>query len=302
MKLRFSHIYRVAFLCISVLVFLYSCKKEIAEYSGPTLEFVQEDGFISIDTSLKVGDTVSIKILAQSLSEYPLLTIRFERITPEDTIHIDTGMYIQSIAMEKKIIKNVADWEIWNITSRDYNRKESNTISIKITKVESNSHGDITQIPSVVFGFQDNTEYEHFYSLSNKGIYSLSEAYLIQEDIHLASFFDNTSEDEHTIASPGANTPEGIYEGPEGIDHWEVQNTTRFILSDITEEDFDQCSNDSLIYATTFAFETGKRKAKNLNVNDIYSFVSDKGNFGLFKVNSLSGNESGMVEIEIKMK
>lgn len=223
-------------------------------------------------------------------------------MTPTDTIYIDTGMYLQSINMDKKIIKSVAEWEVWNITARDRNRKESNTISLKIYLEESSSHGDITHITSVTFGFQENNEFDGFYSLSNQAIYNLEEAFSIQENIHLLSFYDNTSEDEHTISSPGANIPEEIYEGAHGVEDWDIRNTTRFILSDITEEDFDLCANDSLIYATTFAFETGKRKAKNLTEKDIYAFVSDQGNFGLFKVKSLAGNEAGNVEIEIKMK
>lgn len=302
MKIQFSHTLRVAFLCISVFVFLYSCKKEIAEYTNPSLEFILEEGFISNDTSAKVGDTLSIKVLAKSLSEYPLSTLRFERITPTDTIRIDTGMHLQSIIMDKKIIKSVAEWELWNITARDRNRKESNTLSFKIDMEESSSHGDIKHIPSINFGFQNNNENDGFYSLSHQAIYDLEDAYSMQEDIHLVSFYDNTSEDEHAISSPGGNIPDGIYEGSHGVENWDIRNTTRFILSDISEEDFDLCSNDSLIYATTFAFETGKRKAKNLKSKDIFAFVSDQGNFGLFKVKSLSGNEAGKVEIEIKMK
>lgn len=302
MKINPSKAYRIAFLCISILTFLYSCKKEIGAYTNPSLEFIQEEGYISFDTSAKVGDTLSIKILAKSLSEYPLLSLRFERMTPTDTIYIDTGMYLQSINMDKKIIKSVAEWEVWNITARDRNRKESNTISLKIYLEESSSHGDITHIPRVTFGFQENNEFDGFYSLSNQVIYDLEEAYSKQENIHLLSFYDNTSEDEHTISSPGANIPDGIYEGATGVEDWDIRNTTRFILSDITEEDFDLCDNDSLIYASTFAFETGKRKAKNLTEKDIYAFVSDQGNFGLFKVKSLAGNEAGNVEIEIKMK
>lgn len=302
MKATFSHISRVAFLCISFFVLLYSCKKDIANYANPTVEFLIEDGFINSDTSAKVGDTLFISILAQSLSEFPISTIRFERITPIDTIVIDTGMHVQSIIMNKKIIKSIADWEIWNITTRDRNRKQSNTISLKIIKEESSTHGDISHILPISLGFQGNSEFESFYSLSNQTIYNIEDAFSIQEEIHLLSYFDNVDEDEHTIASPGANVPLGIFQGQFALENWDTRNTTRFAEPDITVEDFDLCKNDSLIYATTFAFETGKRKAKNLKTNDIYSFVSDKGNFGLIKVNALSGNETGQVVIEIKMK
>ena len=302
MKAVFSHTIRVAFLCISFFALLYSCKKDIADYTNPKIYFIIEDGFITNDTSAKVGNTLYIKVLAESLSEHSLSTIRFERITPIDTIVIDTGMHVQSIIINKKIIKNIAEWEIWNITTRDRNRKQSNTISLKITKEESNSHGEIIHILPFGLGFQNNSEYESFYSLSQQVAYNMETAFSIQEEIHLLSYFDNVDEDQHTIASPGANVPMGIFEGQFTLENWDIRNTTRFTEPNITIEDFDNCTNDSLIYATTFAFETGKRKAKNLKVNDIYSFVSDKGNFGLFKVNSLIDNETGNVIIEIKMK
>lgn len=302
MKAVFPYTIRVAFLCISFFALLFSCKKDIADYANPKISFVIENGFINSDTIAKVGDTLYIKVLAESLSEYPISTIRFERITPLDTIVIDTGMHVQSILINKKIIKNIAEWEIWSISCRDRNRIQSNTISLKITKEESSSHGDITHILPFSLGFQNNNEFESFYSLSQQMAFPIEEAYSIQEEIHLVSYFDNVDEDEHTIASPGANVPIGIFEGQFNLENWDTRNTTRFAEPNITIEDFDHCQNDSLIYATTFAFETGKRKAKNLKANDIYSFVSDKGNFGLFKVISLTGNETGSVVIEIKMK
>ncbi len=302
MKAIFSYTIRVAILCISFFALLYSCKKDIADYTSPQINFVIEEGFINSDTSAKVGDTLYIKVLAESLSEYSLSTIRFERITPIDTIVIDTGMHVQSILVNKKIIKSIAEWEIWNITTRDRNRKASNTISLKITKDESGAHGEISHVLPFGLGFQDNNEFESFYSLSQQTVYNMEDAFSIQEEIHFLSYYDNIDEDEHTIASPGANVAAEIYGGNYPLDIWDTRNTTRFAEPNITLEDFDNCQNDSLIYATTFAFETGKRKAKNLKANDIYSFVSDKGNFGLFKVISLEGNETGNVVIEIKMK
>jgi len=304
MKHGLFHTRRVAFLCITVLMlsFLNSCDKDQSNYANPKLAFLNEAGYISQDTSAKVGDTLYIKILAESLSEYALNTIRFERITPIDTIRIDTGMHVQSIIMEKKIIKNVADWEIWNISTRDRNRQQSNIISLRINKSESSSHGEITHIPSFDLGFQDHLSYHSFYSLTQQMTYPIEDAFDQQEEIHLLSYYDNVDEDEHTIASPGANVSAELFGGQFALEHWDTRNTTRFAEPNIRVEDFDLCENDSLIYASTFAFETGKRKAKNLQPNDIYAFVSDKGNFGLIKVISLSGNEAGSINIEIKMK
>lgn len=292
--------WRIAIFIITIIS-VFACKKDQYNYQAPVIEFIEQDDYINHDLEVMVGDTIKFKLKASSLSEFPLLQVHFVRLTSTDTISIDTAIYNQSIIIEKKIIKSVADTEVWMINTRDRNRISSNTLILRLIKKEETNFNDIIYIPSVILGFQNNPSIGSFYSLSTRKEYFLNEAFEEQSKIHLAAFYDAAG-DEHVIASPGANIPDGIFDGNEGIDHWDILNTSRFVYSDITSEQFDNCHSDSLLYQSTFTFEIGKRKAKNLKINDIYAFISDQGNFGLFKVTQVSGSIEGSVEIEIKMK
>ncbi len=283
------------------MVFLFSCKEEIPEYNSPKLELIQDSGYLYADSSLYAGDTVLVKIKASSQSDYALTQIHIERITENDTITIDTGIYNHTITFVKKIVKSNSDFETWTFTASDRNRVKSESITINISKKEFSTYNDIIHIPSVLFGFQNNNEIGSFYSLSSQEIFDTENAYNFQDNIHLVAYYDYSG-DEHVIASPGANISEGTFAGSYDIVNWTTLNTTRFLLSDISTDEFDNCSNDSLIYETSFTFEVGKRKAKNLSQGDVYAFVSDKGYFGLIKVKSLTGTNEGNIEIEIKMK
>ena len=109
--------------------------------------------------------------------------------------------------------------------------------------------------------------------------------------------------DENTIASPGANIDSSIFPGPGGPGNWTVKNTARFLAPEgITGEDFSGASNDSLILFNAFEFDAGKRKAKKLQVGDIYSFVTDTEIRGMLIVNKVDGEATGYIECDIMIQ
>jgi len=150
---------------------------------------------------------------------------------------------------------------------------------------------------------ENNTQTGSFYSILHDQVYFLPMAFLHQEDCDLLYYFDPIETDAHTIASPGANIDASVYNSNEAPMYWEIRRTIRFEKqSDLTEETFLQCTNDSLILARTFVFGTGKRKAKNLDTGHIYSFVSEAGQKGMFLVTALEGTESGSIQITLKIQ
>ena len=68
-----------------------------------------------------------------------------------------------------------------------------------------------------------------------------------------------------------------------------------------TESEFLNATNDSLLIAV-YGQAEGKRKAKNLQDGDIFSFKNEDGKVGLFKVNSVSGTDDGTINISIKVQ
>ena len=157
-------------------------------------------------------------------------------------------------------------------------------------------------IADIEFGAQGNTEKGQFYSLQKEKMMTQTEAYLDQGRIDLLYYYDTVDEDEHTIASPGANIDPSIFGGGDySVTGWGTKNTARFIEANISEDEFFASTNDSLILANTFDFNSGKRKAKKLAAGKIFSFVTDTQLKGLFLVKDVQGEENGSIKIDVKL-
>ena len=108
-------------------------------------------------------------------------------------------------------------------------------------------------------------------------------------------------EDDQTIASPGANIEDGIFQEEYIPNNWLYRNTTRFIKTSMIDEEFNLIQNDSILLVSYVEGE-GKRKAKNLETGDIYSFKTQGAKYGIFLVTEILGLESGTVKIDIKIQ
>jgi hypothetical protein len=115
-------------------------------------------------------------------------------------------------------------------------------------------------------------------------------------------YYDSKSGDNNTIASPGSNIDSTLFSDPWPLQSWTVKNTTRFEITTISSSEFNDCNNDSLILSNTFPYASGKRKAKNLVAGNIYSYVSQSGKKGIFKVNEVTGTEAGLINISLKQQ
>ncbi|PLX06366.1 MAG: hypothetical protein C0596_18025 [Marinilabiliales bacterium] len=286
-----------------IVLIITSCQDEERFYPDPQIEFVTDANYVSGDTVLLLGDTVTIGIHAISQSDKALTHLHYFITNDSEVTRIDTGIHIDELYYSKIVVKNVYETETWSFYVRDRDGRQSDTISITFTKGTESIYGNIRTIDNLTFGAQNNAVIGSFFSFESNGIFDLQEAYQNQEKINLLYFYDFIDGDENTISSPGANIDESVYGSTYGTTQWDIKNTTRFIYQeDILPEEFDQCQNDSLILFNTFEFITGKRKSKNLTADDIYSFVTEDGNRGLFKVNEVIGTDEGEITITIKMQ
>ncbi|MBU0765064.1 MAG: hypothetical protein KJ607_09540 [Bacteroidetes bacterium] len=288
------------FICAGCFVFIAACNKDgdDAVNPGPGINFRDDAGFICRDTTLKIGDSVRIGIIADAGTQH--ITLLRYRITADATTSsVDSGMNTSHLDFEKVIVKGIADSERWEFMVRD-KEKKSATVSLVLLKDTSSVFGDMSRIPSVVLGAQNNTTTGSFFSFSTGLTYMLLNAFNNQGLINLAYFYDDFQGDENTIASPGANIDASVFPGSAGLSEWNVKNTTRFTeATDVSAVAFDTATNDSLILANTFEFASGKRKCKDLEAGDIYAFVAEDGKRGLIKVINVNGTDQGTVEIDI---
>jgi hypothetical protein len=298
---------RYVLICISVLlsifgIFLYGCKKEESLVGNPpTIQFITDSGFVYKDTILKTGDKYRIGIICKGRS-YKITYFNYTLTNEKGKSSVDSGMNSIEFRWETVLTKGSSKSDIWAFYVRDRESNSSDTIRIKIS-IDSNSvYGKINSVPEVVLGAQSNSAYPEFYSVQNFQTFNAIQAYQNQSKIDLVYYYDPITGDNNSIASPGANIDSNLFSGPYPIQWWIVKNTTRFELSSISTSEFNASSNDSLILANTFPFASGKRKAKNLVKDNIYSFVTQSGIKGIFKVNDVSGTDAGFIKISLKIQ
>jgi len=291
---------KMASLLLAALIFLISCEEEsTGKYPDPTINFIVNPDYIISDTTLEVGETFKIGILAES-NGHNKLTNFIAKLNNER--YLDLGIYKDVYQRELVITKSLEDIEDWEFIIRDINGNSAN-IYVTIFKDPNITYGEIEEFLNIELGAQNNSSIGSFFSTSSGLVYNLEEAYANQQVIDMLYYYDNFDKlEENIIASPGANIT-GVYSGQYDVSTWEVKNTTRFIREklNITTEEFDKAANDSIILAHSFAFESGGRKTKYLEPGDMYSFVNSN-TTGIFKVVSTSGTTEGSIVIDIKIQ
>ena len=307
---RFLFTYRYALLYISfkmkksftiiiiLLTAIFGCEKEETNYLPPSIQFITDIGFVYNDTILALGETFKVGIQAANPNvNLTNFIIRVE--SDEIETFLDSGMNTPSLDYEKVFVKGIKESEKWIFIIRDRDGKSAE-ISFNVVKDSSSAYGNIFYFPSVEMGAQNNST-GSFYSLTEDSVYTLNQAFENQEKIDLCYYYDFIDTDENTIASPGANIDESVYPGVNGLSNWTTRRTTRFKLTNITQVDFLNAHNDSLLIVA-YGQSEGNRKAKNLQTGNIFSFKNEDGRIGLFLVNSVSGMDAGTVNISIKVQ
>ena len=283
----------------SVFIVISGCEKEKIDHLPPTINFVMDSGFVYTDTTLALGESFKVGIIAENPNvNLTNFLIKVETDTLE--VFLDSGMNIPILDYEKTLVKGIKNSEKWIFIIRDRDGK-SNETSFNIFLDSTSAYGNINYFPVVELGAQNNS-IGSFYSLTEDSVYNLETAFTNQSKIDLCYYYDFIETDENTIASPGANIDESVYPGENGLSNWQIRRTSRFKLAtNISEEDFLNATNDSLLLAV-YGQSDGNRKAKNLHDGIIYSFKNEDGKVGLFKVNSVTGTDNGIINISIKVQ
>lgn len=275
----------------------FACTEENKPGSPPEIHLLSGNDLIDKDTIIAPGQLMQFSIVAQAV-EYPITQFLIRVIADSVQVYYDSGMYVQDLDWTGSFAKSFNDNETWEFIVRDRS-SVSNQVDIIIGNDTSAGFGPISTLDDILLGAQDNNVDEGFLSLQSGLAYFAEEAKNHQEEIEMIYYY--LAADGNVIAAPGSNIEEEVF-GPELTPvNWEYRNTTRFLKTDITSQQFDTIENDSLLIVSYTEGE-GKRKAKLLEAGDIYSFKTQESKFGLFRVNQLSGTTDGNVEIDIKIQ
>lgn len=290
----FVNAYRIFGLIIILL--MISCNDEEGEGAGPEINHITETGLIASDTIISPGQLMSFGIEAKkgdfNISEF-LIKVKGETVQT----WFDTGMYTPELIWYGSFVKSYTDNEAWDFIVRDrYGHQQMTSILIGVDS--SNGPGPIDYFPGILMGAQNNTETKGFLNLKENILYFQQEAKQNQELVDIIYYL---GEDEHTLGSPGANIEEGIFNPEYTPTTWNIRNTSRYIPISLSVEEFDLIDNDSILLVSYTEGE-GKRKAKNLQANNVFSFKTQDLRYGMIKVNEVIGFEEGTVAIDIKIQ
>lgn len=280
-------------ICFFISFAFFSCKQNDTEEIPPSLSVKFIDNSELKDTSAQAGQSIVILVEASAGSE----NITYFSMTSNGVHVLDSGLNASSFTSQRIIVKNTDSLETYTIWVRDKNFKSA-SLSFSIALLPTVVYGNIRTF-DIALGAQNNTALGGFLNLFSGQVYNLNQAFLAQDSVQMLYFYDGS--DLNTIASPNANIDTSYFPGNDGLFHWTIKNEIRYVELFISEQNFLDCQNDSLIIAQLFPYENGKRKAKYLEAGDIYEFCYN-GKYGIFYVNSVSGTDAGSINIRIKIQ
>lgn len=287
---------------IALLVLLMSgsaCQKEEENTIMPSITIYQEAGYVSTDTSMKAGEKIRLKILMKG-GDFNITNFVIEVLSEgTEKIYFDTGMNTSSVLWHGSFLKSSASSERWRLEVSD---REGNSAlaGFTITLDTGNSYRPLISYASTVLGAQENQQTGSCLNLSDLAAYFHDEVagdVILQEKTDILYYY--YGDDENTIASPGANIEDEVFTVNPA--NWTIVNTTRYIKTSLSADDFDNALNDSIILAN-YNEGDAKRKAKNLSANDIYTYRTHDGKLGMFQVNEVTGTTDGSININIKIQ
>ena len=290
-----SRTIKVIFGLSMLLLTAWACEKT-EDNIPPTITLLAEQGYVHSDTVLASGDDIRLKVQMQK-GDLNITNFLIDVYTDTVSRYFDTGMNTEYIIWEGLFIKTPAAVEDWKFLVYDREGNATAT-SITITLDTSSQYTPLISYSPIDFGAQDNQDHGGCFSITDSSMYFHFDVAVdteLQSKIDMLSFYDDI--DKAAITSSGANIEDGIF--PVNPADWTNKNTTRYFKTSLSVDDFNAAENDSIILANYDEGEA-KRKAKKLGVDNIYTFRTENGLMGIFKVNAVDSGTDGKINISLK--
>ncbi len=275
------------------MLIFQNCTKESQSNIPPKIEFLKENGFLSQDSAIPMGEKIKIGIISQKNDE----NITFFNVSLEnDSLKtlLDSGMNSEKFVYHCNFIKTNAKSDKLIFFVMDKNRNKS-TISLSLTKTEVSKFGKIKNFVSKNIGGQKNSQFGSFFSLNEGKLFTQNEASQQQNLIDIIYYFDIF---EATLSSPNESDVASVFND---LTNWVTKNETRYHVTNLTEKQFDEAKNDSLLIVS-FDQTLAKRKAKYVSQGQIFAFRNHSGEIGLIKIISVEKLNTGKILIDIKVQ
>ena len=157
---------------------------------------------------------------------------------------------------------------------------------------------------SVTIGAQANTTIDGFYAVGEDKTYTMTEAKADQANVDIFCFYEYSEADQiynyTCLASPGSSIT-GIFTGEDAPETWTTLNVTRFFKTELTADEFDAVQeNDALLYSLFLAADFTNKKAKDVQVDQVWAFHTADDYYGLIKITAVTHETNGSASFEIK--
>jgi hypothetical protein len=289
--------FRLVIAMTMILFVAFSCKKS-EENFPPTITLLPGSGYVHSDTTLASGADIKLRVQMQK-GDLNMTNFLIDVNTDSVSRYFDTGMNIEYLVWEGAFIKTLAPIEDWIFMVIDREGNATAT-SIKISLDTSAQFTPLLSYSPFDFGAQDNQQVGGCYDISDSSMYfhaAVAADTSLQKGIDMLCFYDDI--DKNTITSSGANIEDGIF--PVNPSSWTYINTTRYYETSLSVDDYNAATSDSILLANYDEGEA-KRKAKKLAIDDIYTFRTESGRLGIFKVNAVNGTNEGNINISLKIQ
>lgn len=283
----------------TLMIVSNACNKDDDENLAPTISLLEEQGYISRDTVLAAGNEIKVKVNIKK-GDLEITNFLINVLTADGAqTYFDTAMNTGSFTWTGSFIKSFSAIEEWTFTVRDREGNAAST-SLTIGLDTSSVYLPLDFIQDIAMGAQSNATIEGCFNIADGSYAFFDDATAdtsIQAGIDLLYYYSET--DLNTIASPGANVEDGVFAVNPA--DWTIKNTTRFIKTGLSADDFMTAANDSILLANYNESEA-KRKAKDLEAGQIYTFRTQQGKLGMFLINEVTGEAEGSVNIHLKIQ
>lgn len=174
-------------------------------------------------------------------------------------------------------------------------------VSLTILTVVSCDKVKDPEVISVTLGAQGNTTVDGFYAVEENETYTMATAADNQGDIDIFCFYEAETGNNIALAAPGTGIT-GIFTGVDAPETWTSTNTTFFIVTTITEEQFEAVQEGDALIVSSFDSENARRKAKDIQTGQVWSFMTQDAVYGLLLVADVVQGAEGKATFVLKTK
>jgi hypothetical protein len=289
----------------------FYCKKKEETPSPPLIEFLIVGEFTEDGDTLEIGDPVKFGIRAAGI-DANITNFTIKRISDGETKTIlDSGLNSTGFIVTEIYYQGVEDIAEWEFTVMDKNRIKS-SISLTIYKDPNSTFGGIMEYSNIVMGYQQNSQFNHFFSPSLGLTLSNDSATQNQALVDILCYFNysvdgSINKPSPTFSSPGEDANEvgdlyNIYYT--FIKDWTTKNYTKYDIreiNDVSIEDFNSAHNDSLLIVS-YDDVWGKKKYKWATAGLIIPFKTAVGKKGLIYVVENDTTDTGKITFSMKIQ